>query len=354
MILAGTLALALAAADAPACFQGALEHHKNGRLANAVDAYRECLRQHPGSLETRGNLGAALAQLGRYDEAIAEYRALLEKKSDNFAVRLNLALAYYKAGRVTLAVPELTKLRGAQPANQQVILLLADSHFRLGQNAQVIETLNPLAADESNLAVAYLLGTALIREGDATRGQVYIERIMKRGETPEAHLLLGLARLRNRDYSDAADHFRRALEMNPKLDGGHALLGQALLGADDNTGARHAFEQSVIVSPSDFDGHFHLGVMRKDEGATEAALAHLRRAAELRPAAVKVDYQIALTLLAADRNDEARQVLERVVAAAPNFVEAHTSLATVYYRLKRKEDGDRHRALEQKLREARP
>jgi hypothetical protein len=33
------------------------------------------------------------------------------------------------------------------------------------------------------------------------------------------------------------------------------------------------------------------------------------------------------------------------VAEEPKFVEAHVSLATVYYRLKRKEDGDRERAI---------
>jgi hypothetical protein len=37
------------------------------------------------------------------------------------------------------------------------------------------------------------------------------------------------------------------------------------------------------------------------------------------------------------------------VKDAPDFAEAHVSLATAYYRLKRKEDGDRHRALYQEL-----
>lgn len=34
---------------------------------------------------------------------------------------------------------------------------------------------------------------------------------------------------------------------------------------------------------------------------------------------------------------------------APNFTEAHVTLATVYYRLKRKAEGDRERAVVQKL-----
>jgi Tfp pilus assembly protein PilF len=47
--------------------------------------------------------------------------------------------------------------------------------------------------------------------------------------------------------------------------------------------------------------------------------------------------------------DAARRSLEAIVKEAPSFTEAHVTLATVYYRLKRKEDGDRERALVQKL-----
>ena len=354
MKLLGVLALALAGGDASVYFRQALEHHRSGRLDAAVQNYRECLRENPEWFEARANLGAALAELGRYREATGEYQALLARKPDSFAVRLNLALAYYKSGQVHLAVPELGKLRTAQPGNEQVALLLADSYFRLGEYAKVIQTLEPLAADEANLAAAYLMGTALIREGDAAGGQIYIERIMKRGETPEAHLLLGLAQFQRRQYGEAAAHFSRALEMNPRIEGGHSLLGQALLGADDRAGARKAFEGSVRASPTDFDGHFHLGVLLREEHETDRALHHLQRAAQLRPAAVKVPYQIGLALLAVGRNEEARQVLETVVAAAPEFIEGHRSLATAYYRLKRKEDGDRHRALERKLGETRP
>jgi Tfp pilus assembly protein PilF len=43
--------------------------------------------------------------------------------------------------------------------------------------------------------------------------------------------------------------------------------------------------------------------------------------------------------------EEARTALEKLTAEIPNFVEAHVSLATVYYRLKRKEDGDKQRAI---------
>ena len=44
-----------------------------------------------------------------------------------------------------------------------------------------------------------------------------------------------------------------------------------------------------------------------------------------------------------------RQQLESILKEAPQFTEAHVTLATVYYRLKRKDDGDRERARVRKL-----
>ena len=35
--------------------------------------------------------------------------------------------------------------------------------------------------------------------------------------------------------------------------------------------------------------------------------------------------------------------------ASPNFLEAHVALATLYYRLRRKEDGDREQAIVERL-----
>ena len=69
----------------------------------------------------------------------------------------------------------------------------------------------------------------------------------------------------------------------------------------------------------------------------------------MRPGDVGVRYQLATIELSMGKVEEARAQLESLVAEAPNFTEAHVSLATVYYREKRKADGDRERAVVEKL-----
>ena len=60
-----------------------------------------------------------------------------------------------------------------------------------------------------------------------------------------------------------------------------------------------------------------------------------------------VRYQLAALDLAVGHLEEARKGLEDLIRQEPRFLEAHVTLATVYYRLKRKPDGDKERALVQ-------
>ena len=72
----------------------------------------------------------------------------------------------------------------------------------------------------------------------------------------------------------------------------------------------------------------------------------------LRPGDPGARYQLATILLGSNEPKEtveAARLLETLVSESPTFVEAHVSLATAYYRLKRKADGDREREIVAKL-----
>jgi tetratricopeptide (TPR) repeat protein len=350
MVVLGALLFLQAAAPSPSC-QRALELHRSGKLTEAVTEYKACLESQPEWTEPRSNLGAALAGLGRYQEAISEYNEVLRRHPENDAVRRNLALSYYKAARIPEAIAELEQIQKRKPPDRSVSLLLADCFFRTGQENRVIEVLQPLAdKNPDDRAAAYLLGSALIRSGNVEQGQIWVDRILGAGDSAEARMMVGLAKLERKEYQEAAGDIRRALEMDPKLPGAHGLLGLCLMGLNQPDLARAQFTAQLAQDPNDFESHFQLGLLEKDEGRFPAALERFERSRQLRPDSLKVRYQVAVVLLALQKNEQARSELESLVARAPEFAEAHASLATAYYRLKRKPDGDRHRDIERRLR----
>jgi len=266
------------------------------------------------------------------------------------AVDLNLALAYYKIGQVQEASVIFEKVHKAAPAELQPVLLLADCWLSLGKNKKVVELLTPIAEQRpDDLAIAYVLGTALVRDNQVDRGQVVINRILRNGDSAEARLLLGTTKLNVRDYAGALEDLKKAVELNPQLPDVYSFCGQAMLATGDAAGAADAFRKALEANPNDFSSNLQLAVVLKQDQNFEDAVKYLRRALQVRPGDLGVRYQLASIDLSQGKVDVSRAELESILKEAPNFTEAHVTLATVYYRLKRKADGDRERAIVQKL-----
>jgi tetratricopeptide (TPR) repeat protein len=346
--LSTVMLVAALAAQAPSvdAFARAVQLQEAGDREGAVAAYQALLKDQPANIQARSNLGVVLAQLGRYEEAIAAYRAALTQAPDEPRVRLNLGIALYKSARYADAIGEFGAVRQAQPDNLQARYLEADCHLRLGAPRSVIALLAPLAeARADDLALAYMLGLAYLQEKEMAKGGVLVDRILKRGESAEAHLMLGMAKRGGGDLAGGLEALGKAVALNPELPGVHALYGRALLETGNRDRARAEFEAELTRNPLDFDAQLYLGVIVKEEADFDRAMAHFERALGVRPGDAGVRYQIATIHVSRGESERALPMLEAIVRDAPSFVEAHVTLATVYYRLKRRADGDRERAI---------
>ena len=341
----------MAASETPErIFSQAMALQRAGDLDGAIREYREFLKLEPRQGLVHSNLGAVLAKAGRYEEAVSEYRDALKFSPGNPAVSLNLALAYYKMGRFTQAAEQLAAVHRADPSNAQATELLADCYLQLGKNKQVVELLEPVAAkNPDSLDVAYLLGTALIRDNRVEEGQVLVDRILRNGDSAEARLLMGMTKMTALDFAGARGDLEKAAVLNPKLPDVYSYYGFALMSTGDTPAAAVAYRKELETNPNDFNANLYMGVLEKQDENFDEALKHFQRALELRPGDIGVRYQIATVDAATGKTERARVELESMLKEAPQFTEAHVTLATIYYRLKRKEDGDRERALVQKL-----
>jgi tetratricopeptide (TPR) repeat protein len=347
-MLAACLAMAQ---DSPEqILQRAVTLHQSGEPEKAIPLYREFLKLQPDAAPIRSNLGAALASAGRYEEAIAEYRQALKGLPGDPRIRLNISLALYKSGQISEAAKELVSLHSIQPDNRQVTQLLADCWLRQGENTKVIELLTPVeAADRTDLAVAYMLGTALLQEKNLEKGQQIIDRILRNGDSAEGSFLMATAKLNAMDFNGAIADLEKAAALNPNLPDVNYYLGVAHKEVGDQAAARRDFEKEILQNPNDFGSNLNLALMLKEDSDFTGATRLLNRALLVRPGDPGALYQLANIDLSTGKIEQARVKLEAILKDSPHFIEAHISLATVYYRLKRKEDGDREKALVQQL-----
>ncbi len=333
-----------------ALVQDAMEKQKAGDLAGAVPEYQEFLKLHPEATAIHSNLGAALAGLGRYEEAVAEYKIALKQSPRMPSARLNLALAYYKMGHIADAATQLERVHAEDPSNHQAVIVLGDSYLRMGQNKDVIRVLAPEAKKyPDDLAIAYMLGTAYIRNKQVEPGQFLVDRILRNGDSAEAHLMLGSAKMNIQDFAGARDEFGKAVALNPNLPEAHVLYAQALRLTGDSDQSSKEYQAGLAQDPYNFEANLQLGANAREDHDYERAEQYFQRALETRPGDPGVLYQLALIDADQAKLEPAREKLEALVKQYPEFTEAHVSLSLVYYRLKRPEDGKREREIVQKL-----
>jgi tetratricopeptide (TPR) repeat protein len=221
-------------------------------------------------------------------------------------------------------------------------MLLADGNLQLGDNRRVIELLQPLAAQHvEDLGVAYMLGTALLREQRLQEGQVLLDRILRNGDSAEARFLLGTRMFESGDYPAAVKQFAGAIDLNPHLPQLQSFYGQALLDTGDPDAASAAFRQELASNPSDFDSNLGLAqILVARKRFTEAApLA--KRALLLRPESVSAKLTMAECLSGSGQFADARPYAEAAARELVGSAEAHQTLSEVYRGLRRTTDAVR-------------
>jgi tetratricopeptide (TPR) repeat protein len=331
-------------------FARALELQKAGDLLGAIDGYKAALAIDPNRPDALSNLGAAYVTLGQYDDGIREYEAALKSDPTNNTVRLNLALAYYKSARPNGAIPQLKRVVASDPDAMNAYLVLADCYLQTGQDEEVVSLLTPRGQMFStDLAYAYLLGTALLHTGNASEGQKYVDRIFGAGESAEAHLLMGIAHLGQQDYPAAKTELERAVKLNPNLPTLHSLYGRSLLALGERDAAERAFREELANNVNDFEANLQLGSLRKADQKFAEATTYHERAATNRPNDLTARQLLGSLRLQTGKTEEAAAMFEAIVKEAPDLVEAHVQLATAYTRLKRTEDAQRERAIIDRL-----
>ncbi len=357
-LLAGSILAAavhvVAQADVERAFARATQLHESGDIEGAIRGYQAILVSHPDRADVRSNLGAAYSRLGRYEDAIEQYQKALTLDSRNQTIRFNLALAYYKAALFAEAAGELGRFLGASsqnlPERTNALLLLADCQVRMGEYTKAIDLLSPLAdADPANRTVAFLLGSALISAGQLDKGQLLIDRVFRDEDSAEARLLMGTILLVADDGQGAIREFERGIKLDPKLPSLRAWYGRALMRMGDSEKAKVAFKSELADNPNDFDANLYLGVLLRQDKSYAEAFGYLSRAVRLRPRDQYARYHLGAVHVALGKPNEAQPLLEGVVKEYPDFIEARVLLASVYYKLNRKKDGDREQAIIQKL-----
>jgi Tfp pilus assembly protein PilF len=162
---------------------------------------------------------------------------------------------------------------------------------------------------------------------------------------------IGVARLEQYDYREAAASFRRALEADQRLAAARLNLAIALLYDSQLDEADREARAAADQMPSAPQPPYVRGLIARLAGRDADAAASFRRVLAIDPADVGARIQLGQTLIIERRNEEAIRLFDEAVKAEPFNATAAYGLATALTRAGRAEESRQAMARFQQLRD---
>jgi tetratricopeptide (TPR) repeat protein len=341
-----TLAVSLPAATFDELAATAKTAREAGRLTEAIAAYRQALEQKPDWREGRWFLAVSLYEAKHFEPAAEAFRSVTQVAPDSGAGFILLGLCEFELESYKQSLDHLTKGRSLGARNELLSaaayhLALVMNHF--GESEAALQLLLPFGAEgNESPSVIEAFGLAILRRKQLPR-TIPPEDREKIDRAGRAAFLMAAKR-----SQEGRQEMERLLSRYPEdLDIRYAY-GSMLIESEPEA-AIEQFRKVLAADRDDYHANRLLGTLLSKQRQFDEALRLLENARRLRPQSIPVRYQISVAKLATGRLDESRTILEEIIREADEFTAAHVTLATVYYRLGRKEEGDRQRAIVREL-----
>lgn len=275
----------------------------------------------PSQAKTRALLGICEARLGS-NSAQADLEQSFSKLQDRrlrTETGMTLADIYYRQGDLARAASVARILVDLNPDNVNVLFMAQRIY-----NDLAYETTNKLA---------------VLAPGSAEMQEVIAERLVNAGDLP-----------------GAITHYRKALEIDPRLAGVHFELGEAILQSEptnsqNQAAAKQEFEMAEKAEGDSAALECGLGEIAFRQSNLADAYTRYRRAFSMDPANAEADLGMGKVLMTMGKPNEAVKYLRMAIQADPLNADAHYRLAEACRKLKLTEESEKEFRLFQEIKQ---
>ena len=261
-----------------------------GRYAESIESLRQALTLQP-NLPTAGNLqvlmGRASRELGRLDAAEEHFRLAMAIDPQDATSLRELAALYAAQQRHGEAHDLLRRARDLRPDDPTILQNIAESLRTQGRHEESLAAYRAVLAVHPEYALAYAgMGATLFKlERHAEALEMLGRAVTLQPDLPMAaslHVLMGRA-AQELGHPDAADHYARAVELDPGHTGAIDRLALARFREKRYEEAHALYVMLAEIMPDSAQTHSNLGATLHYLGRSEDALRSFERALALDP-----------------------------------------------------------------------
>ena len=315
-------------------YQEAQSARTRGDLAAAERLYLEVIRRAPELANAYHNLGIVYFMQRKYEGAAEVLEQAIRLDSKLGPAHAMLGLAYYELYRPEKAAKELQAALRLNPSDTNVLIYLGKAELQERDYKAAAKTFEKVAAlKPRDPEILYDLSLAYMK--------LMLESIGRLGEAaPGSHqfwLLLAQDAEARGDEEAAIRNYQQALRVKPDVIGAHYGLGSAYAKIGKYDDAAQEFKKELQISPDDWLALWKLGelALRTDP---DQARQYLARAVSLDPDFPQAVLAYGRALARAGKTEKAMEQFQRVVTLAPEEDSVHYHLAHAFRRLGREEE----------------
>ncbi len=292
-------------------------HRIKGEAARAAEFFSRALELQPADTPTLIWLGEMYLNQDRPDQAEPLFLQALSRGPGSAAALSGAGHAALAKHDLRRAIDYLERALAAEPRALGLHYSLAEAYRGLGQLDRA--------------------GTHLERRGSGR--PVPRDPLMEAYEavlhSPLTYETRGLRALERGQAREAADLFRKGLELVPDDPGLLHRLGTALFMAGDTAGAVQQFEQALRRAPEFPRAHFGLAMVLTLSGRHAEAIERFEAAVKYQPDYLEARLGLVEALRVTGRLQESLPHFARIVELDPSLAEAWVMHAMTLVRLQR-------------------
>jgi tetratricopeptide (TPR) repeat protein len=267
--------------EADQAYRRGVRLQQEGRMAEAIEAFRSVLRLGPIRAIAYVRLKEAYSRGWSDDQTVGELKGRVERDDRDFVSWNLLGVLYAKQGRWTAAIAALRRAVEIQPADVDAWANLGWLLSELKQGEKAREAfVRALALDPAyGRAHAGLAGLYAEAGSDYDKAiEEYRLALSAEPENPGYLYDMGWVYYRKGMTDEALKTLTEAVTLSPDDPAGRAKIGWVRLRRKEYQAAIEEFERALRVQPGYTFARFGLGRALQAEGHDEAAAAEYRQA----------------------------------------------------------------------------
>ena len=292
-------------------------------LANkAIEEYRLAIDADPTSEYLTSGLAELYARTGRIRDAVVEAQDILKRDPNNLEARRLLGRIYLRSlgdmqsgngsqSVLKLAIEQYEQIIKLQPDSMDDHLLLGRL-YRLNNDLQKAEgefktaiRLQP-GSEEAVTTLAYLYNEL----GDTTRATQVLAAVPDAAKSAKLYSALGFTYEQQKQYKNAIDAYKHAIELDRDNLDAIRGLAQNLLNDGQSDAALEQYKVIADANPEDAQTYVRIAEIYRKQGKYDTALENLKKAETMVQDSIEVPYNISAIYQAQGRFEEAAQVMK--------------------------------------------